>query len=278
MGHGPRPGRLPALRAAAERARDRRAPVGGATARRCRGAGGAAAGRARARHRGHRHRRGAHRPSDAGADRRTPAGSAGSPTGRSSGSSTVRPSASAPSSTRWRSRGWASTRPARARRAAVVLGAGVEEECATALDQGRDADAAATLGTALAAHAVPAPVGSPLEALTPGAAQRRRAARPGAGVRPGPARRPRGGRAAPRGRRRRWGSPRRRSWRPCGSRRSSGTPSGPVPSGRRTRWRSCSGTCAPATRPGRSSGSPASATWSCDALEAGIAAALGVAA
>src|SRR4051812_25700891 len=47
-----------------------------------------------------------------------------------------------------------------------VLGAGVEEQCATALDQGRDADAAAVLGAALAAHAVPAPVGSPLEALT----------------------------------------------------------------------------------------------------------------
>ena len=50
---------------------------------------------------------------------------------------------------------------------AAVLGAGVEEECATALGQGRDADAAAVLGAALAAHAVPAPVGSPLEALTP---------------------------------------------------------------------------------------------------------------
>ncbi|MDQ0374346.1 hypothetical protein [Cellulomonas humilata] len=49
----------------------------------------------------------------------------------------------------------------------AVLGAGVEEECVTALGQGRDADAAAALGAALAAHAVPAPVGSPLEALTP---------------------------------------------------------------------------------------------------------------
>lgn len=49
----------------------------------------------------------------------------------------------------------------------AVLGTGVEEECATALEQGRDADAAATLGAALALHAVPAPVGSPLEALTP---------------------------------------------------------------------------------------------------------------
>ena len=49
----------------------------------------------------------------------------------------------------------------------AVLGAGVEEECATALGQGRDADAAWALGTAVAAHALPAPVGSPLEALTP---------------------------------------------------------------------------------------------------------------
>ena len=65
----------------------------------------------------------------------------------------------------------------------------------------------------------------------PGAAQRRRAARPGARVGPGPARRPRGrGRCTGRSSRRS-GSPRRRSWRPCGSRRSSGTPSGPVPCG-----------------------------------------------
>jgi len=49
----------------------------------------------------------------------------------------------------------------------AVLGAEVEEQCATALGQGRDADAAAILGAAVAAHAVPAPVGSPLEALTP---------------------------------------------------------------------------------------------------------------
>jgi len=49
----------------------------------------------------------------------------------------------------------------------AVLGGEVEGECATALDQGRDADAAAFLGATLAAHAVPAPVGSPLEALTP---------------------------------------------------------------------------------------------------------------
>ena len=48
-----------------------------------------------------------------------------------------------------------------------VLGADVEEACAAALDQGRDADAAAILGEDLAAHAVPAPVGSPLEALAP---------------------------------------------------------------------------------------------------------------
>lgn len=48
-----------------------------------------------------------------------------------------------------------------------VVGPGVAEECATALGQGRDADAAALLGSAVAAHAVPAPVGSPLEALTP---------------------------------------------------------------------------------------------------------------
>src|SRR5690349_2302838 len=50
---------------------------------------------------------------------------------------------------------------------AAVLGAGVEEECVTALDQGRDADAAAVLGVALAAHAVPVPPGSPLDALAP---------------------------------------------------------------------------------------------------------------
>ena len=50
---------------------------------------------------------------------------------------------------------------------AAVLGAGVVAECVTALEQGRDADAAWVLGAALGAHAVPAPVGSPLEALTP---------------------------------------------------------------------------------------------------------------
>ena len=48
-----------------------------------------------------------------------------------------------------------------------LLGAGVEEECAVALGQGRDADAAYVLGTALAAHAVAPPAGSPLAALAP---------------------------------------------------------------------------------------------------------------
>ncbi|MET0788077.1 MAG: hypothetical protein ABWY33_02430 [Cellulomonas sp.] len=47
------------------------------------------------------------------------------------------------------------------------LGAEVEEQCATALAEGRDADAAATLGSALAVHAAPVIVGSPLEALAP---------------------------------------------------------------------------------------------------------------
>ncbi|WP_315095553.1 hypothetical protein [uncultured Cellulomonas sp.] len=50
---------------------------------------------------------------------------------------------------------------------ASVVGEGVEQECATALEQGRDADAAAVLGSALAAHAVPVQVGSPLESLAP---------------------------------------------------------------------------------------------------------------
>ncbi|MBO3084394.1 hypothetical protein [Cellulomonas fengjieae] len=49
----------------------------------------------------------------------------------------------------------------------TVLGDGVEEDCASALGQGRDADAAYVLGSALAARAVPPPVGSPLEALAP---------------------------------------------------------------------------------------------------------------
>ncbi|GEK20695.1 hypothetical protein [Cellulomonas xylanilytica] len=49
----------------------------------------------------------------------------------------------------------------------AVLGAEVEDVCATALEQGRDADAAALLGSTLVAHAVPVPVGSPLEALGP---------------------------------------------------------------------------------------------------------------
>lgn len=50
---------------------------------------------------------------------------------------------------------------------AAVLGPSVEGECTTALGQGRDADAAALLGAALAAHAVPPAVGSALEALAP---------------------------------------------------------------------------------------------------------------
>jgi hypothetical protein len=48
-----------------------------------------------------------------------------------------------------------------------VLGAQVEEECATALGHGRDADAAYLLGEALAARAVVPPAGSPLESLAP---------------------------------------------------------------------------------------------------------------
>ena len=49
----------------------------------------------------------------------------------------------------------------------TLLGHAVERECATALGQSRDADAAATLGAALAARAAVPPTGSPLEALTP---------------------------------------------------------------------------------------------------------------
>ncbi len=49
----------------------------------------------------------------------------------------------------------------------AVLGEGVEQECMTALGQGRDADAAAVLGSALAMHAAPVAVGSPLDAIAP---------------------------------------------------------------------------------------------------------------
>lgn len=49
----------------------------------------------------------------------------------------------------------------------TFLGAGVEQECAEALGQRRDADAAAALGSALAVRATPVIVGSPLEALAP---------------------------------------------------------------------------------------------------------------
>ena len=49
----------------------------------------------------------------------------------------------------------------------AVLGTGVEGECRTALEQGRDADAAAVLGAAVAARAVPPAAGSALEALAP---------------------------------------------------------------------------------------------------------------
>ncbi|KRD41662.1 hypothetical protein ASE38_19085 [Cellulomonas sp. Root930] len=48
-----------------------------------------------------------------------------------------------------------------------VLGARVEEECVAALEQGGDADAAALLGAAVAAHAVVPLVGSPLDAIAP---------------------------------------------------------------------------------------------------------------
>jgi hypothetical protein len=49
----------------------------------------------------------------------------------------------------------------------AVLGSAVQDECVEALTQGRDADAAAVLGSAVAAHAVAPPVGSPLDAITP---------------------------------------------------------------------------------------------------------------
>jgi len=48
-----------------------------------------------------------------------------------------------------------------------LLGAGVEQECVAALEQGRDADAAATLGSALAVHTAPVITGSPLDAIAP---------------------------------------------------------------------------------------------------------------
>ncbi|MEZ0449256.1 hypothetical protein [Cellulomonas sp. ICMP 17802] len=49
----------------------------------------------------------------------------------------------------------------------AFLGAAVEQECADALRHGRDADAAAALGSALAVHAAPVTVGSPLDAIAP---------------------------------------------------------------------------------------------------------------
>ena len=49
----------------------------------------------------------------------------------------------------------------------AFLGAQVEQECAAALAEGRDADAAAMLGSALAVRAAPVLVGSTLEALAP---------------------------------------------------------------------------------------------------------------
>jgi len=48
-----------------------------------------------------------------------------------------------------------------------LLGTGTERACAGALEQGRDADAAAALADALAAHAAPVVVGSPLHAIGP---------------------------------------------------------------------------------------------------------------
>jgi hypothetical protein len=57
--------------------------------------------------------------------------------------------------------------PVDQRPVSAVLGEGVAQDCATALGQGRDADAAHLLGTALAAHAVAAPAGSPSAALAP---------------------------------------------------------------------------------------------------------------
>ena len=161
---------------------------------------------------------------------------------------------------------------------AAVLGAEVEEECATALGQGRDADAAAALGAALAAHAVPAPVGSPLEALTPvlrSVVEQRGLVRASdlarhADLAVGVLHRevvqtlgitPEAFLAAVR-----FSAFVRDAVGP-----------GPVRPAA-TRWRSCSGTCAPATRRGRSSGSPGSSHVELRRLEAGIAAALGVAA
>jgi hypothetical protein len=49
----------------------------------------------------------------------------------------------------------------------TFLGADVERECETALAEGRDADAAAALGSALAVRAAPVVVGSPLDAIAP---------------------------------------------------------------------------------------------------------------
>jgi hypothetical protein len=48
-----------------------------------------------------------------------------------------------------------------------VLGAGTEQECVAALEEGRDAEAVAALGAALVVHSAPVPVGSPLDAIAP---------------------------------------------------------------------------------------------------------------